>query len=575
MNIIIADITVILFVWAFLFIAIVSIGFGLLRRMGAGRDALMLLTDSFWVGWSLVILGLQIWHLFWPINQYAAWVFAAITIIGVILNFREVWAAVQTTKLPAFIWVLLFVFTVWIAKLSLNTVTPYDAGLYHLQAIQWLAEHSIVPGLGNLHGRLAFNNSGLLYMALLDAVGLKMRSYHLAYGLFYVILFVYLLNSLRNLLSKELQPRPCDFYMVAVLPFIVFQCIAYSSSTSTDVPASVVITLAGYYFLSVISLNNSANVSRYYFFILMLLCALGVTLKLSILVFCAITAGVVIVKAITGGLKEVNTKQGLVKILLTIALLPMILVTTWAVRGIVLSGYPAYPSTAAGFEVEWKIPQKTVEQELMAIKSWGRRPYANPNDVLNDWSWVKPWFKKLISYRFLIIIPVIISAACILWMIYCWRLVHRSPTRFFIFSLPVLFSLIYWFTMAPDIRFLFPLLWYLMAGATALFPRERLVRRPGIKQAGVLFLAIGLTVAGPVYHLRDKLLGNYDLNASVRFTQGLPVKTVMTRSRLTLWTPQQGDQCWDCPVPCTPYPNDRLKLRVPGELGSGFMIDTR
>jgi len=571
----VADLTVILFSWVFLFIAIVSLGLGVLLRVGAGRNDPMLLLDSFWVGWSLVIIGLQIWHLFWPINQYAVWVFAILIAIGAILNFSEVRAALRLTRMPVSIWVLMFVFAIWIAKLSLNTVTPYDAGLYHLQTIRWFSEHSIVPGLGNLHGRLAFNNSGLLYLTLLDSVGLGIRSYHLAYGLFNLILFVYLLNSVRNILVEKSQSSPCDYYMVALLPFLVFQSIGYSSSTSTDIPVSIIMILAGYYLLRGISHNNAVMAVKYDFFILLLICALGVTLKLSIMVFCVITTLIVLVQAITGKLAVANTKHGLIKILLTIAFLPMILVLTWALRGIVLSGYPAYPSTAAGFEVEWKIPEQAVEQELTVIKSWARRPYADPNDVLNDWSWLKPWSKTLISYRFLVIIPISISAACILWMIYCWRFVHRSPAKFFIFSLPVLFSIIYWFVMAPDIRFLFPLLWYLMAGATALLPCEHIVRKPGIKQAGALFLAISLTITGPVYHLHDKLMGNYDLNASVRFTKGVSVKTVLTRSRLPLWVPQEGDQCWDQPVPCTPYPNDRLRLRVPGNLGYGFMIDTR
>ena len=33
----------------------------------------------------------------------------------------------------------------------------YDSGLYHLSAIRWIEQYAALPGLGNLHGRFAFN----------------------------------------------------------------------------------------------------------------------------------------------------------------------------------------------------------------------------------------------------------------------------------------------------------------------------------------------------------------------------------------------------------------------------------
>jgi len=31
--------------------------------------------------------------------------------------------------------------------------------------------------------------------------------------------------------------------------------------------------------------------------------------------------------------------------------------------------------------------------------------------------------------------------------------------------------------------------------------------------------------------------------------------------------------CWDGPFPCTPYPNEALRMRRDGDLGAGFAID--
>ena len=51
------------------------------------------------------------------------------------------------------------------------------------------------------------------------------------------------------------------------------------------------------------------------------------------------------------------------------------------------------------------------------------------------------------------------------------------------------------------------------------------------------------------------------------------LQSFITRSGLRLYVPQEGDQCWDAPLPCTPYPNADLRLRRQGDLGSGFLLE--
>ena len=44
----------------------------------------------------------------------------------------------------------------------------YDSGLYHFQSIRWINEEPIVFGLGNLHWRMALNQSYFGFLALLN-----------------------------------------------------------------------------------------------------------------------------------------------------------------------------------------------------------------------------------------------------------------------------------------------------------------------------------------------------------------------------------------------------------------------
>jgi hypothetical protein len=52
-----------------------------------------------------------------------------------------------------------------------------------------------------------------------------------------------------------------------------------------------------------------------------------------------------------------------------------------------------------------------------------------------------------------------------------------------------------------------------------------------------------------------------------------PMATYATAGKLVLYVPQKGKQCWDSPLPSTPYPRPDLRLRRPGDLASGFVID--
>ncbi len=55
----------------------------------------------------------------------------------------------------------------------------------------------------------------------------------------------------------------------------------------------------------------------------------------------------------------------------------------------------------------------------------------------------------------------------------------------------------------------------------------------------------------------------------------VPLDTKVTRSGLVVYIPKKEGQCWDSPLPCTPYFNDTLRLRKPGDMAKGFTVKTR
>ena len=64
------------------------------------------------------------------------------------------------------------IFVGFSAFLHRQALTFYDTGLYHLQTFMWNSQFPITLGLGNLHGRLAFNSTLFLIAPLDDRAGI-------------------------------------------------------------------------------------------------------------------------------------------------------------------------------------------------------------------------------------------------------------------------------------------------------------------------------------------------------------------------------------------------------------------
>ena len=159
---------------------------------------------DFWMGWAALLALLQVWHLGWRIG-WQLWVPVAVMGgIGWAIQWR---GAVRVDGLTARqdragtepgrsvnsvqrgeqrpgrgFWVVWGLLGVGMANLAVGPPWHYDTGLYHLSAIQWAEAYRAVPGLGNLHYRLAYNSSHFLYGALWHAIAGE-QGFHFVNGL--------------------------------------------------------------------------------------------------------------------------------------------------------------------------------------------------------------------------------------------------------------------------------------------------------------------------------------------------------------------------------------------------------
>lgn len=538
-----------------------GVGFLALRGLRRGTQA-----DGeeawlcFWAGWALTLAYLQGWHLFRRVDGWALLPLVLLGSAGLLLLLRE---KRGTLRLPGWVgWLfgaLGLGVMLWLANQALGPTPIYDTGLYHAQAVRWAAEYPIVPGLGNLHGRLAFNSSFFLYAALLDGVPWQHRAHLLANGLLLAVALLQALHALYRLLTSAAPPRLDRLFQGLMLAPLLSQAI-FVSSLAPDLSIFVLgflITTQLARFLAPPAMEPAE--SRLRLVIIALLAAASMTVKLNGALLALPTLAIV---GALGAARLPNRAR-----LLGIGLLVgALFLLPWALRGLLTSGYPAYPSTIGGVAMPWQVPRPLVLSEANWIQSWGRQPNRFWSEVLADGAWLQPWLASLPPY---LTTPLKLALGAGALALIVQRVAPAGLRRGWLLVAPPLLALMGWFVAAPNPRFAAPAPWLLATGLLALaalplhraHPRERAL-------AGLLCLLLLPFVELP----RPLLVSPPPTGSFHPLPQPATLSAPTADGSVTVQVPQQGDQCWDSPLPCTPYFRPELRLREAGNLGAGFTL---
>ena len=534
-----------------------------------------------WVGWSLSIFIFNIYNLIFPVNIYFSSIYFG---TGIILYFlrnrksrglRQAKAYILDNLIPLTIFLLI---AIWLASRSMLAPTAYDSGLYHFNSIRWLNEYAIVPGLGNLHGRLAFNQSFFIYVASINFYPYLGYGHNLANSFIIILLmseyircttsYMRSLKSGKNLFEVN---GTISLYFVAVLLFMIGTSPV--SSPTPDIASSVLQLLLFTHLIRLLyNYENNANMLSRTAFIT-ILAATAVTIKLSNIIFAGLVVIVALfylVYSIIGISKKINIRPLVYSII--IACLIMII---WASRGVIYSGYPAYPSTIGRITTEWTIPVEAVRIEANWVYSWARQPGVHPDVVLNNWNWLSSWYRLFIQnkigivYIFLSVLSLgMILAAVILSFIKKRQVISLIRIRSFVPLLTVLTSLIFWFLTAPAIRFA-NAHFFLLPITSFLVLRDQLFDEviQFVWEMRKKLIVFGFAIiTGFLLYFIFIVMDGYKPRSFI-FLGGIePITTVLLEQRETttgvkVWLPINGDQCWDSPLPSAPYLNPKMDYR--------------
>lgn len=424
-----------------------------------------------------------------------------------------------------------------------------DTGIYHAQAIRWLEEYPAVPGLGNLHTRLAYNSHWLVLNALFSLAFLGGRSLHLAGAMLFALAVVDFWSGACNWIGG--RRTAANVLRLMLLPLMFYIIGSQTSSPGTDLPVILMVWMLSAQWLE--RQDTSADLLIFAGAVFLM------TIKLSAAPFALLAVWI--------GLRDSRRQWGRLTgwfVLGGVLLLP------WLARNVVLSGYLIYPFPALDlFPLDWKIPAQLAGREAGVIRAWGRLPGEDVERVLAMplGVWAREWLSNQTLNQRGIVMAAALSPLAMAGMVLfqCLRKAafDLQDRRLLGMYALALLGGVYWFFSAPDLRFgygwlllmiLLPLAWVLSWLADT--PPVRLQLASRLALIGlILFQAwfLAASFEGRTFPQRWLLPLDYPLHAS----EPCPLEnaTVLCASK------DSYTQCFYYPFPCIPKPVAGVEMR--------------
>jgi hypothetical protein len=424
---------------------------------------------SFFTGFVLLQSILAWQSIFFPVNTASLVFWASVLAllsfpkISVLKSYYSDWLR----NTPAAAWLFMAILLLVFGYALSAEITLYDTGLYHSQAIKWIREYAVVPGLGNLHGRFAFNSHFFISSALFTLEIDKAEKSILLYPLNAALMLVFLswiFGLIQKSIREEKTVKIVVYFLVGTFCLLLYP--SWLNSPSPDIISAILVLLAFIFswevkiwqkrhILFLAAVTGTAIVvklSSIFLGLLLIPALLSITQK-----FYSEPSASPIWRALAplrredrGVRSATAPSPSLIKrigsVLSLGGLITIFILTPFFIRNYYLSGYLVYPTTAMDiFNPDWKIPYGQVKADKLHIATWARVPRLADDEVaamqLSEWLPVW-WQRKTIPFKLLLLGNVL--------SIFSFALLKLKEK----WLLGVLWlNLLFWFFTAPDPRF--------------------------------------------------------------------------------------------------------------------------
>ena len=560
---------------AWIFYGLAIVGLGALFLGLVYRTALLSFSCCFWVGLSLLVTVLQIINLCWAIDLFVVRVTCFLGLFCFWL-FRKRIDVSFWHRLKPWYKLLAGLVILWVADRALAGPDVYDSGLYHFSSVRWANEQPLPPGLGNLHGRLAFNQSYFLFVSFANLLPKRGDGHNFANSLLLILTIITILEMCGEETAD--RTRKAVYLLLGVLVF--FFALLFNktnepgiSSPSPDI-AMVCLEIA-MFSLALAACNRPPakmkNRRTIQVVVVLLLSGLAVTFKLSSIAF-SIGIALLAIGVYSFAPERKSLSTPIVPSFITLLVLGVV----WVARSVIASGYLIYPLTTTACPVAWRVPSDRVADEANWISSWAREPRVHWSKVLADWSWFWPWLKRVTERPDFIFTSCLFGLAGLLLIIFLLKTpkaVANGICRcadFVSLGTVCAASICFWFLTSPDPRFLgaiFGLLSLSLFGIALRVTDSSPGFSVAVMTATVIF-GFGVHLA-----LSSNGLGLVGLKKRQIGSKVPEYKLIqrVTDSGLQVWVPVEGDRVGNAALPATPYFRRDLRLRG-DSLRSGFCV---
>lgn len=464
-----------------------------------------------------------------------------------------------------------------------------DTTGYHMGIVSWLNHYPLVPGLANLHFRLASFSSYLQLSAVFDNALWDNESPFVMPGLFFFAFGAYFIWEVFLMLAEKGKKRLTIWRIAYVVPLLVAS-IVYYFGTYNSAPnlyydllpmflGAIIINEIMKYFLSG-EVDEKSTLLEFLFTINLL--------SISAYLSKQNAAAIVLMVAIFSLYLLIKNKLVSWKNLSKIFFLPFLGFLGSIIANLITSGYPLFPLPFLRANFPWTASEGAIFGAYNSIRYWARLPGENFMSSADNglFYWLLPWLKRNLADRlFLNLVAMPFIAGLIVWVVNLFLSFKKQKKYYWLFLVQIL-NLAYWFFSAPDIRF--SLLFFIMffASGLAIFSlflvdiyatiADRVLNKYALRFVIFFVLIISFElfiIAGPIERINKKPKNVF----YVTFTDSNQFyeKEMKTRDGKisTVYRPKNDNECRSLPLPCTPYYSPEVKAFDSQNLGAGFYFE--
>ena len=446
-----------------------------------------------------------------------------------------------------------------------QTISHYDTGLYHYNAIQWLGRFGIAPGMALINSRLGFVSSWFTLPAFFNHGVLETRVIALPGGFVLCLAGLHIGVCLERILHQRHVPADVFLavFIAASLAIPLYQKIPATSSP--DLPAVMCVVLAVWVMMVISGPATTRDAPGASVFqagapLLPLLLACGaLTVKLTAAPLVCITA----LYACVGSRRRLS---GAVMAALVVAAAAGLLATA----NTVTSGCPWYPVPIC-LDVPWSVGADVARFEAYNVLYWAKSlGHKVPGELVSSWLWPLYWAQ---ASRSTCAAFVLVAASCLSLLFLLARIGRGARRMFWAIATGVTgMAFLVWF--APDPRFgwgyftVIPCLWALLPADRRASKRRPVSAGAASCAASALMIGAGIVIALVSFRQTDN-----DRSVALALREGRLVEARQGPSRLWLppglislgaeetvqyhlkdfmyTAPRTANQCWATDIPCS------------------------